>query len=802
MNFFSRASIKRKQTLIILLTSAVTLLLACSAFVFHDSLTFRKQLIEEAGSFAEVIGNNCTAALDFNDSHSAEETLAALRAEESIVAAGVFRRDGSGFARYLRSADIPVELSASGFADQPHRFTDDRLFLSRPVVQHGETIGTVVLVYDMTQQMKRAGRFLLIVLCVFMVSMMVAFVLSSRLQRVISGPIQSLAGAARSVAVEKDYSVRVKKVAEDELGELTDVFNEMLAQIQARDAALQSAREQLENRVRERTAELAGSLSLLNATLESTADGILVVDKCGGITKCNSKFLEMWRIPREMIAVGSDSAMLDYVSSQLKDPEVFLKKVRELYENEDVQSADVLELADGRVFDRHSQPQRVNGSYVGRVWCFRDITERKRAEEALRERLRLQERLSKITATVPGVIHTVRFGADGRACFPYASPRVEEIFGARPEELQNDASLIFERIHPDDIPRVKTSIEESSRSMSPWRGEYRVRHPKLGEIWVEAHSMPELEEDGSLLWHGVLTNITERKRDEVKIAALNKQLIETSRQAGMAEVATGVLHNVGNVLNSVNISASIVADNIRTSKSAGLAKVVALLKEQNGNIAEFIANDPRGKHLPRYLQQLSEQLDVEQRSNVTELELLRKNIEHIKDIVAMQQSYAKVSGLTETVTVAELVEDALQMNAGALERHQIDLVRDYQPVPPVTVEKHKVLQILVNLIRNAKYACDETDREDKRITVRIVKERESICISVVDNGVGIPPENMTRIFNHGFTTRKQGHGFGLHSGALVAKEMGGVLRVNSEGVGKGATFTLELPAQSPRNKDV
>jgi len=117
-------------------------------------------------------------------------------------------------------------------------------------------------------------------------------------------------------------------------------------------------------------------------------------------------------------------------------------------------------------------------------------------------------------------------------------------------------------------------------------------------------------------------------------------------------------------------------------------------------------------------------------------------------------------------------------------------------VPPITVEKHKVLQILVNLIRNAKHACDESGRKDKQVTVRIAKGGGRITVSVTDNGVGIPPENMTRIFNHGFTTRKDGHGFGLHSGALAAKEMGGSLSVTSDGLGHGATFTLELPVAS------
>mgnify|MGYP001421949732 CR=1 FL=1 len=798
MNFFSRASIRRKQTLIILLTSGTTLLLACASFLFYDFTSYRQQLVEKAASFAEVIGNNCTAALDFNDTHSAEETLSALRGEKNIIAAGVFRRDGSELAKYLRSPNATTDLSVAPTRELGHRFTSDRLFVWRPVSQQGENIGTVVIMFDLNEPIQRARRFVGIVLVIFLASMLVAFVLSSRLQRVISIPIQNLARAARAAGVNKDYSVRVRKVAEDELGQLTDGFNEMLSQIQERDVALQAARDQLEQRVEERTSELARSLSLLNATLESTADGILVVDQSGHITHYNSKFLEMWRIPSETVLQRSDSAIFDFVAAQLRNAKVFLEHLRQMHNNEDIQTADVLDLMDGRVFERHSQPQRVAGVYAGRVWCFRDITERKQAEEELRQRVRLQERLSRITATVPGVIYTFRFESEERICFPYASPRLEEMYGIKPEEVERDARPIIKRIHPDDLQRVRTGVLESARTMSPWRSEFRVLHPEQGEIWVEGYSMPERNGNGSVLWHGVMNNVTERKRDEAKIAALNKQLIETSRQAGMAEVATGVLHNVGNVLNSVNISATLISDSIRHSKSSGLSRVVTLMEER-GDPADFILNDPRGKHVPRYLQQLSEQLAVEQKKNMAELDLLRKNIEHIKDIVAMQQNYAKVSGVTETVLVSDLVEDAFQLNAGALERHEITLVRDFQPVPGITVEKHKVLQILVNLIRNAKYACDEGGSSNKRITVRIFKAGEMVAISVSDTGIGIPPENMTRIFSHGFTTRKQGHGFGLHSGALVAKEMGGVLRVSSEGVGKGATFTLELPVEPPKS---
>jgi PAS domain S-box-containing protein len=291
----------------------------------------------------------------------------------------------------------------------------------------------------------------------------------------------------------------------------------------------------------------------------------------------------------------------------------------------------------------------------------------------------------------------------------------------------------------------------------------------------------------------MLIDITERKQTEEQLKETHKQLLLLSRQAGMAEIATGVLHNVGNVLNSVNVASSCLADSLGKSKVASLARVVTLLREHEGDLGTFLTSDPKGKLLPGYLAQLAGHLVGEQAVALKELADLQKNIEHIKQIVTLQQSFARVSGVTETFQVAELVEDALWMNASALARHEVEIIREFAEVGPITVERHKVLQILVNLVSNAKHACDDSGRDHKQLTVRVYNGDGRIKIAVADNGIGIPPENLARIFTHGFTTKKNGHGFGLHSSVLAAKEIGGSLRAHSEGAGQGATFILELP---------
>lgn len=292
--------------------------------------------------------------------------------------------------------------------------------------------------------------------------------------------------------------------------------------------------------------------------------------------------------------------------------------------------------------------------------------------------------------------------------------------------------------------------------------------------------------------------IKAREQAHTELAQAQRDLMLASRQAGMAEMATGVLHNVGNVLNSVNVSTNLLRDQIRKSETYSLLKASDLLKEKNGDLAAFLTTDPKGKLMPEFIVQVAEQIRKEQDSTAHELDQLVKNVDHIKDIVAMQQSYARFAGVVEKVSLVDLVEDAVQINAAALARHDIKLIRRFEEVPPLMIEKHKVLQILINLIRNAKYALDEASQNEKLLTVTVARVDEAqVMVRVADNGVGIPPENLTRIFSHGFTTRSNGHGFGLHIGALYAREMGGSLSAASEGTHHGATFTLVLPLSPP-----
>ncbi len=289
-----------------------------------------------------------------------------------------------------------------------------------------------------------------------------------------------------------------------------------------------------------------------------------------------------------------------------------------------------------------------------------------------------------------------------------------------------------------------------------------------------------------------------QKREEMEreVEKKHKELLVSSRHAGMAEVATGVLHNVGNVLNSVNVSANLIMEQARRMPVGNVGRVAELLQQQGTELGVFMTKDPRGRQIPEYLVKLDSQLDGQRRAVIDEIQQLLGRIDHIKEIVAMQQDFATHAGLSERTSVADLIDEAVRMNNASFQRYGIQVTSQVDPkLPDVIIDKHKAMQILINLLRNAKQACSEADRQEKYIRVCAFPNDGALQITVSDNGVGIAPENLTRIFAHGFTTRQKGHGFGLHSSALAAREMRGSLRASSNGPGEGALFTLQLPLE-------
>ncbi|HEX8700891.1 MAG TPA: AAA family ATPase, partial [Myxococcaceae bacterium] len=284
--------------------------------------------------------------------------------------------------------------------------------------------------------------------------------------------------------------------------------------------------------------------------------------------------------------------------------------------------------------------------------------------------------------------------------------------------------------------------------------------------------------------------VEERTR-ELKEA--QTRLVSTAREVGMAEVAASVLHNVGNVLNSAVINLEVMRQTVGSLRIGQLKRATDLLVANRDGLVEFLSPEGRGRNLPSYLSAVSGVLIDEQARLLEDLEAMGKHIEHIRSIIVVQQTYAKASMMTEECDLAHLIRDALRIQMHALKRHGVHITHELAALPRVRVDKHKLLQILINLIANARDALDPMPEDQRRLHIRLSAEGPTARIQVVDTGLGIAPEIRERLFQHGFTTRKQGHGFGLHTSALAARMLGGRLLLESEGPGKGATATLEIP---------
>ena len=286
---------------------------------------------------------------------------------------------------------------------------------------------------------------------------------------------------------------------------------------------------------------------------------------------------------------------------------------------------------------------------------------------------------------------------------------------------------------------------------------------------------------------------------EADRAKLHQQLVAASREAGRAEVATGILHNVGNVLNSMTVSAGVVQATVRDSRVANLCKGLAMLEEHATDLAAFLTADERGRRLPDYLSKLAAVLVEEQRTVESAMASLARNIEHVTQVVRSQQAHAKQIVIRDRVCPAALMAEAVRLARPAIDEHGVTVTQDMPGAGQLLMlDQHRVLQILTNLVANAVHAVADGRPTDRAITVRVGPGsaddgRPRVRLEVTDNGVGIATENLTRMFTYGFTTRAEGHGFGLHSAANAAREMGGSLTVASDGPGTGATFRLELP---------
>ncbi len=446
-------------------------------------------------------------------------------------------------------------------------------------------------------------------------------------------------------------------------------------------------------------------------------------------------------------------------------------------------------------YDESGKPVRVVG-------IIQDITERKRMEETLRES---EEEFRLIFENANNAI----FWIDPETnliinCNNAAETLLEK---TRDDILEQELVTLF----PPQRAEYYTTLFEISMEQKGTVDDEAKVITKSGRIKSVHITASRIQVGERQIIQGTFLDITERKhvrellvekgeelvRTNAELRATQRQLTETAHQAGMAEIATNVLHNVGNILNTSITSSTILAERAQRFDVPALVKLAELVARHESDFSSFVASDPKGRKVPALLGQLAEALSMECEGFRKELRNLAQSHEYIREIVALQQSYAGISGVKEELKLSELVNNALQLVGGSLERHGIKIsLEQKEELPDVLLEKHKVLQILVNLVRNARDAVKAGKSKERRITVRTGKAGKGrVKIQVVDNGVGIDPKDIDRIFTYGHTAKPGGHGYGLHGSANAAGEMGGSLTAHSDGPGKGAVFTLILPVK-------
>jgi signal transduction histidine kinase len=429
-------------------------------------------------------------------------------------------------------------------------------------------------------------------------------------------------------------------------------------------------------------------------------------------------------------------------------------------------------------YDEHGEGLRALGANIDITESF----ERQAQVEAISIRFSIATRAAKA-----GVWEFQELSGDS-----WWDETMYVIYGCSPETFQPTLATVSAMIHPEDLPVAEAAWANAFQESGQLHVQFRIVRPSGDVSHVDTLAVvvtDPLTSNRRLV--GITLDVSERVEAEQRERRLQKQLREASHQSGMAEVATGVLHNVGNVLNSLGIAASTAHARLKASQFDRLERVAGILESHRGSLANFLENDPRGQRLPDYVGALGVQFKSDAHAIQQEMDAISSHIAYLREIVQAQQSFARVGGAQDTVDVRELVETALTLKAQELNGAQI--TRDIADLPHLLTDRYKLLQIIVNFVTNACDAMAANKPTAPRLTIHARLVLGQLEIAVDDTGVGIPADLLPRIWEFGFTTKPQGHGFGLHSAAVAAQQLGGTIAARSDGQGLGASFCVKIP---------
>ncbi|MDD5303105.1 MAG: transporter substrate-binding domain-containing protein [Elusimicrobia bacterium] len=518
----------------------------------------------------------------------------------------------------------------------------------------------------------------------------------------------------------------------------------------------------LASQVAARTAELRSRNMLLSAMEEVSIDGILVVDERGAILSFNKRFIELWGIPSGVAETGVDENPLQFVAQQNKDPEAFYSRVKYLYAHKDEKSRDELQLKDGRAFDRFSSPMfGPDGGYLGRVWFFRDITERKRAEEALRES---EERFKRLFFEAPLGIALIE-SLTGH--IEEVNPMFAKIAGRTKGEM---ASIDWMSItHPDDVQEDldKMALLNAGK-ISRFSMEKRFLHPDGAAVWVNMTIARVEVEDKAHPHHlCMIEDITARKQAEDERQKLQSQLAQSQKIDSVGRLAGGVAHDFNNLLTAIKGYGEFVRDALPSEDP------------RRADVVEILSAADRAASLTRQLLAFSR-----------------------RQILSPQ-----------VVDINKIVGDMTNM-LGRLIGEDVKLAAQLASAPClVQVDPGQAEQVIMNLTINARDAmpkggtitvATEIVRLDEGFFAAHPDLRRGplVCLSVRDTGCGMTDDVKSRIFEPFFTTKGKGEGTGLGLSTVfgIIKQSGAEIEVESA-PGRGTTFRIYFPQIEPAAQD-
>ncbi len=750
MHRFRDIPIKQKLMVIIMSVTTAALLLSGLGIVIADTILFRAATERDISALAQIVADNSTAALAFNDPQTATQTLASLKAQPHLVAACIYKPDGAIFATYLRAGEVNGCPAGSAQGKDEVRFTRTGLIIRRPIALNQRRIGTLVLLNDLGAISERIRLYGQAVLLILLVSSFVAFVLSSRLRAIIAGPISQLADATRLVSETRDYSIRAQKLSGDELGALSDGFNEMLARIQSQDTELRKA-------LLAQAAALRESLEVresLRTTLASIGDAVISTDAAGRVVFVNPVAQSLLGLPEADIVDRHLDDVFQIVN-EFSHQRVESPVAQVLREGRIVGMANhtVLIARDGReipIDDSGAPIRGQSGAIQGTVLVFRDVTARRRADET-----------SRLLASIVQSSDDAIFSKDLNGIITSWNSGAERIFGYPAQEMIGKSiGIIFPPDRKDELPRIMQRVERGERI-----DHYEtVRQTKNGELLnVSLAISPMQDPVGRITGASVISrDITEQVRAADHLAQLNADLQRSNQVLALTN-------------QDLERFAFIASHDLQEPLRMITAYSQLLIKSYPGQFGSeagtFVANIVDGTTRMRDL---------------------------LADLLAYTEIRGRDEEPLEVIDLNVVIDDVRQNLKAAIEESGAVLTSDRLPL--LHAHHAHFQSLFQNLIGNAiKYR----GQQPPRIHVSAQELDGKMRFAVSDNGIGIDPEYHSQIFEvfrrlHG--RKIPGTGVGLAICQRVVERYGGRIWVESR-AGQGATFFFTLPNIAVRSAD-